>query len=227
MRRSISLGLSVLFLATCAWAQRRGAIGTAGGFRGGAGFARPQTFRPSPAIGNNSFRNQFPVSSLIGEGVRHRRHFVFSPFFLNGFGANYFYSPYYNSYYPCANPYSLYPSYCPPRVPYGPLSYGAGPDTSYGSNPQDMTGGDYQGGYYQDSDRGQQETTGAAPNPPSASSSRRVNPRDVKWILDDRQETSSTAGSPITIGSGTHSLHASIPDSEQLPPATPAKNPTE
>lgn len=224
MRRSISLGLSILFLATCAWAQRRGVIGATGavgGFRGGAGLARPQTFRPSPAMGNNS--NRFPVSSLIGEGFGDQRPVVFSPFLLNGYGANYLYPSYYNSYDPCAGPYFLYPSYCPQLSPYGPISYGAG----YGSDPQDMAGGEFQDGNYQESDRGQQETLEAVPDPPRASPFRRVDPQDVRWVLDGHTQSSPMAGGPITIGSGNHTLGVAAPDSDRLPSPPPAKNPTE
>ena len=217
MRRSITLGLSILFLANCAWAQRGGAIGAhgaTGGFRGGAGFARPQTFRPSPASGNNSFRNRSGVSSLIGERFRGRRPFGFYP-------------SYYNSYYPCANPYSFDSSYCPQFSPYGPMSYGAGPDAGYESYPQDMAGNEYQGGNYQASDGGQPESLGVVPNPPRSSSFERVDPRDTKLILDGHEEASSAAGSIITIGSGSHTLSTAVQNSEPLPPLSPTKNPTE
>lgn len=226
MRRSISFGLSIFFLATCAWGQRRGvmgATGAAGGFRVGAGLARPQTFRPSPALGNNS--NRFPISSVIGEQFRDRRPVVFSPFFLNGYGLNSFYPSYYNSYDPCGGPYFLYPSYCPQLSPYGPISYG--PGAGYGNDPQDMAGGEYQDGNYQEPAGGQQETLGAASDPPRASPFRRVDPRDVRWILDGHAQPSPMAGGPITIGSGTHTLGVAAPDSERLPSPSPTKNPTE
>jgi hypothetical protein len=90
-----------------------------------------------------------------------------------------------------------------------------------------MAGGEYQGGNYQDSDRGQQEATGAAPNPPSASSFRRVDPRDVQWILDGHTQPSTTSGNPITIGSGNHTLRPAAQDSDRLPLSSPAMNPTE
>lgn len=228
MRRSISPGLSILFLATCAWAQRGGAIGAAGAvgsFRGGAGFARSQTFRPSPIVGNNS--NRFPVSSLIGERFRERRPVVFSPFFLNGYGLNSFYPSYFNSSDPCAGPYFLYPSYCPQLSPYGPISYGVGPGAGYSGDPQDMAGGEYQGGNYQDPDGGQQETTWTAPDPPRASPFRRVDPRDVRWILDGHAQSSPMAGGPITIGSGNHTLGVAAPDSDRMPSPSSTKNPTE
>jgi hypothetical protein len=214
MRRSIWLGLSILFLATSAWAQRRGAIGAhgaAGGFRGGTGIARPQTNRPSPARGNNSFRNRSGVSSLIGERFRGRRPFGFFP-------------SYYNSYYPCANPYFFDSSYCPQFSPYGPFSYGAGPYEGYGSDPQDMADGEYQSGNFQAYDGGQPESLGVVPNPPRSSTFNRVDPRDVQWIIDGHHETSSAPGMPVEIGSGSHTLRTAVQNSEPLPPT---KNPTE
>jgi hypothetical protein len=228
--------LSIVFLATCAWAQRRGggARGAVGGARIGSSFSRPQTIRSTATRTSPSFHNRPPAAFRMGERFRHRGSFGFPPYFSNGFGWNNFYSPYYNSFFPCADPYSTFSAYCPPFLTFGTTAYGASPyaGAGYEGDPRFVLVADGDRSDYEQTESGRQETVEVTPNPPRAdaldekTSFRRVDPRDAMVILNGQPLPASTSGSPLIIGSGNYTLRLTAKsdgaarDADSLPPTS-------
>lgn len=249
MRRLTALVLTIVLGATWAWAQMRGAggRGSTGGFRGGVTTARPQTFRPSSANRNYPSTNLTFGTSRYRGGFRNRNSSGLSRYFSRSFGPRFFNPFYYNSFYGCANPFASYSPYCAQYLPYGQYSFGAYPYASlypYASA-YPFTGyyGDPYGGAAVGDGQNENEQAGAEQqdwvwvqgNPPradaldEASAFHRVAPRDVRLELDGAAMSAPEDGSPLTIGSGNHTLRMtaqSTPGAETVPPTPPKKNPT-
>ena len=248
MRSFLALALAIVLGTTWAVAQRHGmgAGPSAGGFRGGVSPARPQTFQPSTATRNIPSSDRTFGSNRNAGGFGNRNASGLSQFFSRTFSPDYL-NPYNkSSSLACNNPLGGYSPNCAQYLPNRLYWFGGYPNTGiypyanaypfmgYYGDPYGIPTDGYGEDFYRPTGADQQEMVWVQGNPPradaldEASAFHRVAPRDVRLKLDGAAVSAPEDGSPLTIGSGSHTLQItaqSKPGDETAQPDPPKKNP--